>query len=168
MEVKEKNCVITLTYTEKQPSNTQRSIQIQKKPLREVEIKGNFLCDKYDLQKKPTANVILHDEILITHSLTVRVKQQCSLLPFPLTIMLMVLWASLVTQMLKSVCSAGDPGLIPGSGRSPGEGNGNPLQYSCLENPMDRGAWQAKVHEVAKSWTRLRDFTFFLSNGPSQ
>ena len=43
----------------------------------------------------------------------------------------------------KSVCSAGDPDLIPGSGRSPGEGNGNPLQYSCLENPMDRGAWWA-------------------------
>ena len=40
-----------------------------------------------------------------------------------------------------SACSAGDPGSIPGSGRSPGEGNGNPLQYSCLENPMDRGAW---------------------------
>ena len=45
-------------------------------------------------------------------------------------------------------------GLIPGSGRSPGEGNGNPLQYSCLENPMDRGAWWAAVHGVAKSWTR--------------
>ena len=41
----------------------------------------------------------------------------------------------------ESVCNAGDPGLIPGSGRSPGEGNGNPLQYSCLENPMDRGTW---------------------------
>ena len=40
-------------------------------------------------------------------------------------------------------CNAGDPGLIPGLGRSPGEGNGNPLQYSCLENPMDRGAWWA-------------------------
>ena len=45
-------------------------------------------------------------------------------------------------------CSAGDPGLIPGLGRSPGEGNGDPLQYSCLKNPMDRGAWQAIVHEV--------------------
>ena len=44
----------------------------------------------------------------------------------------------------------GDPGLIPGSGRSPGEGNGNPLQYSCLENPMDRGAWWATVHGVTK------------------
>ena len=42
---------------------------------------------------------------------------------------------------------------IPGPGRSPEEGNGNPLQYSCLENPMDRGAWQASVHGVAKSWT---------------
>ena len=46
-----------------------------------------------------------------------------------------------------------DMGLIPGSGRSPGEGNGNPLQYSCLENPMDRGAWQAIVHGVTQNWT---------------
>ena len=46
----------------------------------------------------------------------------------------------------ESACSAGDPGSIPGLERSPGEGNGNPLQYSCLENPMDRGAWQATVH----------------------
>ena len=46
----------------------------------------------------------------------------------------------------ESSCSAGDPDSIPGSGRSPGEGNGNPLQYSCLENSMDRGGWQAIVH----------------------
>ncbi len=49
--------------------------------------------------------------------------------------------------------NAGNMGLIPGLGRSPGEGNGNPLQYSGLENPMDRGAWQATVHRVTKSWT---------------
>ena len=49
--------------------------------------------------------------------------------------------------------NAGDPGSIPGLGRSPGEGNGNPLQYSCLENSMDEGAWRATVHEVAKSRT---------------
>ena len=48
-------------------------------------------------------------------------------------------------------CSVGDPGSIPGSGRSPGDGNGNPLQYSCLENPVDRGAWRATVHGVAES-----------------
>ena len=79
--------------------------------------------------------------------------------------------ASLVAQMVKclrcgrpgglsgkeSACSAGDAGLIPGSGRSPGEGNGNPLQYSCLENPMDKEAWWAAVHRVTKSWTRLGD-----------
>ena len=49
-----------------------------------------------------------------------------------------------------SACNAGDPGSIPGSGRSPGEGNGNPLQYPCLENSIDGGAWWATVHEVAK------------------
>ena len=53
----------------------------------------------------------------------------------------------------ESACNAGDLGLIPGSGRSPGERNGNPLQYSCLENPMDRGAWQATVHGVTESDT---------------
>ena len=49
-----------------------------------------------------------------------------------------------------SACNARDPGLIPGLGRSSGEGNGNPLQYSCLENPRDRGAWQATVHGVSE------------------
>ena len=58
-----------------------------------------------------------------------------------------------------SAYNAGDPGLIPGLGISPGEGNGNPLQYSCLENLMDGGAWCATVHGVAKSRTRLSDFT---------
>ena len=52
-----------------------------------------------------------------------------------------------------SACNAGEQGLIPESGRSPGEGNGNPLQYSCKENYMDRGGWWATVHGVAKSWT---------------
>ena len=64
--------------------------------------------------------------------------------------------ASLVVQ-LESACSAGDLGSIPGLGRYPGDRNGNPLQYSCLENSMDRGAWQATVHGVAKSRTRLSD-----------
>ena len=63
--------------------------------------------------------------------------------------------ASLLAQEgKKSACNAGDPGSIPGSGKSPGEGNGNPLQYFCLENSRDRGAWQATVHEVAKGQTR--------------
>ena len=61
-----------------------------------------------------------------------------------------------------SAGNAGDLGSIPGSGRSPGEGNGNSLQYSCLEKPMDGGAWWATVHRVAKSWTRLSDFPFTL------
>ena len=56
-----------------------------------------------------------------------------------------------------------ETGSIPGLGRPPGEGNGNPLQYSCLENPMDGGAWKATVHGVTKSRTRLSDFTFTLT-----
>ena len=51
---------------------------------------------------------------------------------------------------IRNVCS------IPGSGRSPGKGHGNPLQYSCLEDPMDRRAWWAMIHRVTKSWTRLK------------
>ena len=57
----------------------------------------------------------------------------------------------------ESACNAGDPGSIPGSGRSPGEGNDNPLRYSCLENPMDRRVWRIPVHGIIKNWTRLSD-----------
>ena len=60
----------------------------------------------------------------------------------------------------ESACNVGDPRLIPGSGRSSGEGNSSPLQYSCLKNPMDGGAWWATIYGVAKSGTRLNDFTF--------
>ena len=73
--------------------------------------------------------------------------------------------ASLVAQRLKRLPPVRETrvrslGSIPGLGRSPGEGNGNPLQYSCLENPMDRGSWWAIAHRVAKSRTRLSNFTF--------
>ena len=68
------------------------------------------------------------------------------------------------SDIKESACNAGNPSSIPGSGRSPGEGNGNPLQYSCLENPMNEEAWQATVHGVAKSWTRLSDFISLLNH----
>ena len=78
--------------------------------------------------------------------------------------MKIILWASQVVLVVKNPPASArdirDTGSIPGSGRSPGGGYGNPLQYSCLENPMDRGAWQATVHGVAKSQTGLSDFTF--------
>ena len=61
-----------------------------------------------------------------------------------------------------SACNAGDLTATARSERFCGEGNGNPLQYTCLENSRDRGAWRATVHGAAKSWTRLSDFTFFL------
>ena len=63
---------------------------------------------------------------------------------------------SVVKNLLASAGDVRDMGLIPGSRRSPGGRHGNPLQYSCLENPMDRGAWFATVHRVAKSWTQLK------------
>ena len=68
----------------------------------------------------------------------------------------------------ESACPVGDLGSISGLGRSPGEGNGNPLQYSCLENPMDQGAWLAIVLGVAKSQTRLSNFTFLSFSFRSQ
>ena len=72
-------------------------------------------------------------------------------------------WASQVVLVVKSppakTGDIRDVGLIPGLGRSPGGGHGNALQYSCLKNLMDKGAWQAIVHRVAKSWTRLSDLT---------
>ena len=63
----------------------------------------------------------------------------------------------------ESACQCRRPGLTPGLGRSPGEGNGNPLQYSCLENSMDRGAWQARVHRVAKESDTTERLTLHLS-----
>ena len=67
------------------------------------------------------------------------------------------------SKVKASACNAGDLGSIPGSGRYPGEGNSNPLQYYRLENPMDRGAWWATVHGVAKSRTRLSNLTLTLT-----
>ena len=74
-----------------------------------------------------------------------------------------IIITSLVTQMVKYLPTLQETGSIPGSGRSPGDGNGNPLQYSCLENPTDRGASRATVHGVAKSWTGLSTHTFHIS-----
>ena len=67
-----------------------------------------------------------------------------------------------------SACNEGDLALISGLGRFPGEGNSYPFQYSCLENSMDRGAWQATVHGVTKSWTEWNDFHFSFSVSPSK
>ena len=68
---------------------------------------------------------------------------------------------SVVKNVPASARDEGDTGSIPGSGRSPGEGNGDPLQYSCLKNPVDRGAWWATVHGTEKSWAWLSDWAFW-------
>ena len=84
----------------------------------------------------------------------------CNYPCFILYHVLALFWASQVMLVVKNLpANAGDTrnmGSISGSGRSPGEGNSSPLQYSCLKNLMDRGAWQATVHRVTKSWTRLK------------
>ena len=80
-----------------------------------------------------------------------------TILPFILAPVIVSLDYPCSSVSKESACSAGDLGLIPGLERCPGEGNGNPLQYSCLENPMDRGAWWATIHGVAKSWAQLSD-----------
>ena len=69
------------------------------------------------------------------------------------------------SDVIKSTCNTEDLGLIPELGSSSGEGNGYPLQYSCLENSMDRGTWQATVHSIAKSWTQLSDYHFHTFRG---
>ena len=73
--------------------------------------------------------------------------------------------AHLVKNPPMNAADMRDMGLIPGSGQSPGEGNGKLLQYSYLENSIDRGAWWAMVHGIKKSQTQLSDFTFISSNG---
>ena len=99
---------------------------------------------------------------------------KCTFLKYPIILIVWESWLVLVlpfivrgfpggSEVKASACNAGDLGSISGLGRSPGEGNGNPLQYSCLENPMDRGAWWAAVHGVAKSRTWLSDFTHWLT-----
>ena len=70
------------------------------------------------------------------------------------------------SESKETACNAGDLGLIPGLGRSSGEENGSPLQYSCLKNPIDRGTWWATVHGVAKSWDTTDQLTLSLSHSP--
>ena len=81
--------------------------------------------------------------------------------PKTLRVILVLPSTILVAQTVKRLPSMWETQLIPGLGRSSGEGNVNPLQDSCLENPMDGEVWQATVHGAAKSWTRLSNFTFF-------
>ena len=73
-----------------------------------------------------------------------------------------LMWSPCCSDGKESACNEGNLGLIPESGRFPGEGNGGPLQYSCLENPMNRGAWQATVHGIAKELDRTEQLTFTL------
>ena len=104
---------------------------------------------------------VIYERIIFTYlaGLLLSVVYYFSYLYWAVSIIKVVLFPG-GSEVKASACNAGDLGSIPVSGRSPGEGNVSPLQYSCLENPMDRGAWWATVHGVAKSRTRLSNFTF--------
>ena len=86
-------------------------------------------------------------------------SQKCSHIIFTsqnIILLLVYFQPEFTCKNYSQVASAGDAGSIPGLGISPGGGHGNPLQYSCLENPKDKGAWPAAVHRVAQSWTQLK------------
>ena len=106
----------------------------------------------------PLTNLFLSHLLTPTTRTLPPCRQHCSTPPI-IKILLMSLGFPGGSEVKASACNARDLGSIPGLGRSPGEGNGNPLQYSCLENPTDREACWATVHGVAKSQTRLRGFT---------
>ena len=99
---------------------------------------------------------------LIFWDISVIISSSKFLLPFfspPSGATVMLSLICLMVEGKESACNAGDPGSIPGWGRAPGEGNGYPLQYSCLENLIDRAAWQIAVHGFTKNLTRLSDLT---------
>ena len=118
-----------------------------------IEKSHSFLCIYYILFNQQPATLNICIQVFVWAYVFI------SLGPLPRNRIAGTHYNSGGSEVKTSACNAGDLGSIPGSGRSPGEGNGNPLQYSCLENPMDGGAWWATVHGVAKSWTRLSDFT---------
>ena len=118
-------------------------------------ISGLFSSSSGDYTYSQTSQTLSLNLVLLQSKKKAKLPPDSKVIPSP---------TLLVAQMvLASAYNAGDLGSIPGSGRSPEEGNGHPLQYSCLENPMDGGARQATVPGVSRSWTRLSNFTFFLS-----
>ena len=132
-----------------------------------------MICSIHEVYVKQPMGLIIHLKLMVA-SIQVHSKRTTFLYPQALYFwQTFILFCTLLLAMdfpggsegKASAYNARDLGSIPGSGRSPGEGNGNPLQYSCLENPMDGEAWEATVHGVTKSWTWLRDFTFtFLTS----
>ena len=116
-----------------------------------------FPCQHQDIGWEPHTHLPISDNLTSTPRIRQDVDVGVLLLSFGLTSRPKCFPGS--SDGKASAYNAGDPCSIPGSGRSPGEVNGNPLQYSCLENPMDWGAWWAIVHGVAKSRLRLSDFT---------
>ena len=130
----------------------------------------NYLSEKYQgkeeykipVGKKAEYHFMIHKDLSYIQNIYLYVHEiflrDVDLLPIGYSfLMLSIVYGS---DGKDSAYNAGDLGSIPGSGRSLREGNGNPLPYSCLENSMDRGAWQDIAHGVAKSWTWLSDFHF--------
>ena len=136
------------------------SDSLQPHELRHAKLPGPFLSPRVCSNSMsiesmmPSNHLILYCPLLLLPSVfpTIRV--------FSCELALYISFKISPSNSKESACNAGDQGSIPGLGRSPGEGNGNSLQYSCLENPMDKGAWQATVHRVTKSQTPLSNQHF--------
>ena len=147
-----------MTYLISEPNRIQKrknltlTHNLKKKYSQKLATEGNVLNLIKGIYEKPTVNIFLVENECFPCKTENKAKM-CSLTS-PVQHMCVAPGGSISKE---TACNAGDPSSIPGLGRSPGEGNGNPLQDSCLKNPMDRGAWRATVQEVTKSWTQLSD-----------
>ena len=123
---------------------------------------GLVCCDSWGRKESDTTEQLNWNKNLKSHILYL--KEFCSITNPSFDAFLSSIWVPLVAQMVKkSTCNAGDLGLIPGLGKFPGGGNGNPPQYSCLETPVDRGAWKATVYGVLRSQDTTKWLTLLLS-----
>ena len=137
------------------------SLSLQSKAFAAVQLLSPSLCDPIDRRTQAPLSFTISQSLFKLMSIESVMSSNHLILCHPILLLPSILRSFPGDPGGKeSACNTGDPGSAPGLGRSSGEGKGNPLQYSCLENPMDRGARRPTVYGVTKSRTRMSDFTF--------